>query len=51
MPNVGSAAIMVFLDSYREVVRYRYEFVEDTAKSNLYLPLTVPSEVERLENI
>lgn len=47
----GSAAIMVFLDSYREVVKYRYEFAEDTARSHFYLRLTIPSEVKRLENI
>lgn len=47
----GNVAIMVFLDSYREVVKYRYEFVEDIARSNFYLPIAIPSEVERLENI
>jgi hypothetical protein len=43
---------MVFLDSLREVVRYRYEFVVSAAAySRYYVPLTDSGEVERLEKI
>lgn len=48
----GDSAMMVFLDSYREVVKYRCEFVINTAiYSPFYVPLTDSTETERLEAI